>query len=106
MKNKAEISPLERDTWKRVQEDPEFASAFFEDLSERPIAVQFAILRRLKGLSQEKIASRLHRRQNYISKLERPGMDHLISHYEKAVKFLHGRLAIIPEGVKLVVEGA
>ena len=104
MKRKNQISPFERDTWKRIQEDPEFASLFFEDLTERPIAVQFAALRRLQGLSQEKIASRLHRRQNYISKLEKPGKDHLISHYEQAVKSLHGRLAIIPDGVKLVVQ--
>lgn len=102
MKRKIEVSPFEKDTWKRIQEDPEFASFFFEDLSERPISVQFATLRRLQGLSQEKVASRLHRRQNYISKLEKPGEDHLMSHYEKAVKFLHGRLAIIPDGIKLV----
>lgn len=104
MLKKTESSPVERDTWKRIQEDPEFASAFFEDLSERPIPVQFAVLRRFRGYSQDKIASRLHRKQNYISKLEKPGLDHLVSHYEKAVKHLHGRLAIIPEGVKLVVE--
>ena len=103
MKQKNAASPFERDTWQRVQEDPKFASAFFEDLSERPIAVQFAILRRLRGLSQEKMASRLHRKQNYISKLEKAGADHLLSHYEKAVKLLHGKLAIIPQGAKVVL---
>lgn len=101
MKRKNEISPFEKDTWERIRKDSEFATLFFEDLSERPISVQFAILRRLRGLSQEKIASQLHRKQNYISKLEKVGEDHLISQYEKAVKLLHGRLAIIPEGVKL-----
>ena len=103
MKKKNEKSPFERDTWKRIQEDPEFASEFFGDLSERPIAVQFAVLRRLKGLTQEKMAVRLRRKQNYISKLEKPGVDHRISHYEKAVRFLHGRLAIIPEGAHVVM---
>jgi hypothetical protein len=104
MKKKTEDSPFEHDTWKRIQEDSEFASEFFDDLSERPIAVQFAILRRLQGLTQEKMAARLHRRQNYVSKLEKPGIDHLISHYEKAVKFLHGRLAIIPDGAQVTIK--
>jgi hypothetical protein len=103
MNRKKEVSPFEEDTWKRIQEDSEFASAFFEDLSERPITVQFATLRRLQGLSQEKVASKLHRRQNYISKLEKAGEDHLVSHYQEAVKHLHGRLAIVPERVKFVV---
>ena len=103
MNKKIDSSPFERDTWKRIQEDSEFASEFFEDLSERPIAVQFAVFRKLRGLTQETMASRLHRRQNYVSKLEKPGLDHLVSHYEKAVKFLNGRLAIIPEGAHLIM---
>ncbi|MCX5789926.1 MAG: helix-turn-helix transcriptional regulator [Elusimicrobia bacterium] len=105
MKKAAARSPFERDTWKRIQADSELAAEFFGDLSERPIAVQFAVLRRLRGMTQEKMASRLHRRQNYVSKLEQPGLDHLISHYARAVKFLHGRLAIIPDGAKLVYPG-
>lgn len=103
MKRKNKISPFEKDTWERIRKDPKFASAFFEDLSERPISVQFAMLRRLRGLSQERIASRLHRKQNYISKLEKVGEDHLVSQYERAAKLLHGRLAIVPEEIKLSV---
>jgi hypothetical protein len=103
MKKRAGDSPFERDTWKRIREDAEFAAEFFADLSKRPIGVQFGVLRRLRGLTQERVASGLRRKQNYVSKLEKPGLDHLVSHYEKAARVLGGRLAIIPEGARLIM---
>lgn len=100
---KSDISPIDRDVMKRIKDDAEFAEAYYEELSERPISIQFAILRRLLGVTQEKLASMLRVKQSYVSKLEREGSDHLISNYEKAVSLLHGRLAIIPKGARVVV---
>lgn len=99
---KKEVSPIDRDVRKRIEEDPEFAEVYFEELSERPLSIQLAIFRRLKGVSQVKLASKLHMRQAFISKLEKVDSNHLLRHYEKLAKMLHGRLAIIPEGAKLV----
>ena len=96
-------SPFEGDTRKRLQEDPEFAEAFFEELMERPLPVQLGILRRLVGISQAQLASRFKVTQAYLSKLEKEGSDHLISAYAKLAKLLHGRLAIIPEGARIVL---
>ena len=102
MKNKNEVSSFDKDTLERIRKDRKFAAVFFEDLSERPMAVQLSVLRRIRGASQESMASKLRRNQNYISKLEKPGSDHLLSNYEKAAKILHGRIAIIPEGSKIM----
>lgn len=41
-------------------------------------------------------------KQRYISKLEKPGSDHLLSKYERAARLLHGHLAIIPDGAKVI----
>ena len=103
MAKKIKSSPFEQDTWERIRRDPEFCAAFFEDISKRPIAAQLTIFRRLQGISQEKIAAKIHKKQNYISKLETPKSDHLISHYERVAKLLNGRLAIIPQGAHFVV---
>lgn len=96
------LSPFDRDVIKRLKKDPEYAETYFEELAKAPLPLQLSILRRLKGVTQEKMADRLHVKQAYISKLEKPGSDHLFSSYEKAAKMLHGRLAIIPEGARVV----
>ncbi len=105
MKN-TEISPIDRDVIKRIKEDSAFAEIYFEELSERPLSAQFAILRRLQGVTQEQAATKLHWKQAHVSKLEKEGSDHLISNYEKLARFLHGRLAIIPKGARIVMETA
>jgi hypothetical protein len=102
MRKKTEISPVDKDAAKWIKEDAGFAADYFEALAERPLPVQLATLRRLCGITQDKMAARLHVRQAYVSKLEKLGSDHLVSNYEKAARFLHGRLAIIPEGGKIV----
>mgnify|MGYP001561038660 CR=1 FL=1 len=96
------ISPFDRDVIKRLKEDPEYAEAYFEEMSKIPLPLQLAVLRRLNGVTQEKMAAKLHVKQAYISKLEKPGSDHLFSNYDKAARMLHGRLAIIPSGARVV----
>ena len=103
---KTDVSPIDRNVVKRIKEDPEFAQLYFEELSERPLSVQFSILRRLQGVTQEKAASKLHWKQAHISKLEKEGSDHLISNYERLARLLHGRLAVIPKGARIVMSGA
>jgi transcriptional regulator with XRE-family HTH domain len=95
-------SPFDRDIGKRLKEDPEYAAAYLEELAKAPLPLQLAILRRLRGMTQEKMAAKLHVNQAYISKLEKPGSDHLLSNYERAVRMLHGHLAIIPNGARVV----
>ena len=95
------VSPFDRDVVKHLG-DPEYAEAYFEELAKAPLSLQLAILRRLKGVTQVRMAAKMHVKQAYISKLEKAGSDHLLSNFEKAAKFLHGRLAIIPEGAKVV----
>ena len=101
MKNKMS-SPFEKDSWKRVAEDPEFAEAFFEELIERPLAVQVSVLRKMRGISQVELARRLHITQSFLSKIEKEGSDHLVSLYERLAKLLNGRLAIVPQGSRIV----
>ena len=87
---------------KRIKEDPAFAEAYFENLSELPLSAQFALLRRLYGITQEAIASKLRIRQGHVSKLERKGSNHHLSQYEKVAKVLRFRLAVLPEGARIV----
>ena len=101
-KKTEEASPFEKDSWKRISEDPEFAEAFFEEMIERPLALQVSMFRRMRGVSQVQLAAQLHVKQSFLSKLEKEGSDHLIGIYERLAKSLNGRLAIIPEGAKVV----
>lgn len=96
------VSPFDRDVVKRLREDPNYAESYFEEMAKAPLPLQLALLRRLKGVTQEKMAAKLHVKQAYISKLEKPGTDHLFSNYEKAARMLNGHLAIIPEGARVV----
>lgn len=95
-------SPFDRDVEKRLKADPEYAEAYFAELAQAPLPLQLAIMRRLRGLTQEKMAAKLHVKQAYISKLEKMGSDHLVSNYERAARMLHGHLAIIPDGSRVV----
>ncbi|OGR86926.1 MAG: hypothetical protein A3A86_06570 [Elusimicrobia bacterium RIFCSPLOWO2_01_FULL_60_11] len=96
------IAPFDRDVVKHLKRDPEYAAAYLEELAKAPLPLQLAILRRIRGFTQEKMAAGLHVKQAYISKLEKLGSNHLVRNYEKAARMLHGRIAIIPEGMKLV----
>lgn len=46
---KKQQSPVDRDVMKRIRQDPKFAENYFEELSERPFAVQRSILKRMSG---------------------------------------------------------
>lgn len=96
------ISPFDRDVEKRLKNDPEYAESYMEELAKAPLPLQLAILRRLRGVTQAKMAAKLHVKQAYISKLEKPGSDHLLSNYAKAARMLNGHLAIIPNDARLV----
>ena len=100
---KSGVSPLEARAFKRMNEDPEFAEAFFEDLAERPLVAQLSILRRMGGMSQVQLAALLKVPQSFVSKLEKTGTDHRMSVYELLAKALHVRLAFIPEGAKILL---
>lgn len=95
-------SPFDRDVGKRLREDPEYAEAYYAELAQAPLPLQLAIMRRLRGVTQEKMAAKLNVKQAYISKLEKSGSDHLVSTYERAARMLHGHLAIIPDGARVV----
>jgi DNA-binding XRE family transcriptional regulator len=95
-------SPFEKDTWKRVEEDREFSEAFFDELVQRPLPVQVSLIRRLRGISQVQLAALLHVTQSFLSKLEKEDSDHLIGIYVRLAKLLKGKLAIVPEGARIV----
>lgn len=95
-------SPFERDTWKRVKDDRRFASAFLEELVERPLAVQVSMLRRLQGISQVDLAARMDITQSFLSKLEKEDSSHLVGLYEKLARLLNARLVMIPRGARIV----
>ena len=100
---KKRTSAVDIDIRKRIERDPEFAEAYFEELLDKPVAIQAALLRRLYGVSQVKLAERLHVKQAYISKLEQVGSDHLVGAYEKIAKALNGRFGFLPPGAKIVL---
>jgi len=95
-------SPFDRDVENRLKADPQYAEAYFAELAQAPLPLQLAIMRRLRGVTQEKMAAKLHVKQAYVSKLEKMGSDHLVSTYERAARMLHGHLAIIPDGARVV----
>ena len=101
MKRKNE-SPLSKNIRESIEKDPEYAQAFFERISDEPLPVQITLLRRIYGISQEEMASRLHVKQSLISRLEKKDSDHLISTYQKLAKMLHSKILIVPENFKVV----
>jgi len=98
---KTKISPFDRNVAKHLH-DPEFAASYYEEFAKAPVPLQLAILRRLRGVSQEDIAGRLHLKQAQISRLEREGSDHLLSTYEKVARTLHSKVMIVPDHFKVV----
>jgi len=90
-------------TWKELREDPEFARAFFEAYLQESVPLQTMLLRTLGGISQAQLAQKLGVNQTHLSRLEKDGSDHVISVYEKLGKLLHAKLALIPDGAKIVL---
>ena len=95
-------SPLSKDIRESIKKDPEYAKEFFEAISDEPLPVQIALLRRVSGISQEDVASRLHVKQTHVSRLEKKGSDHLLSTYEKLAKILRSKIIVVPEHYKVV----
>ena len=101
MKRKID-SPFDRDVREKLKDDPEYAQAYFEAISDEPLPIQIALLRRVYGISQEKIAAKLHVKQAHISRLEKKYSDHLLSTYEKVARLLHSKILIVPQNSKVV----
>lgn len=95
-------SPFDNDVRRKLETDPEYAAAYFEAISDEPLPIQMALLRRAYGISQERIASKLHMKQAQVSRLERKGSDHLLSTYQKVAGLLGSRIMIVHKSVKLV----
>lgn len=95
-------SPISRDIRENIKKDPEYAREFYEAISDESLPVQMALIRRVSGISQEDVASRLHVKQTHVSRLERTGSDHLLSTYEKMAKILRSKIVIVPKHFKIV----
>lgn len=102
MSQKRQEGGFEKDVRKAIESDPEYASAYFEELLTRPLPVQMALMRKYLGLSQEEVAKRVGLKQTHISRLEKSGSDHLLSLYKKVAEKLGAHLAIVPGNMVLI----
>jgi DNA-binding phage protein len=93
---KAIETRLTNDVRREIAKNPAYAAAYFEELSRRPLPVQLALLRRLKGLTQAQLADEMGLKQTHVSRLEKTGSDHLLSAYLRAAQALGARLAMVP----------
>ena len=89
-------SGLSDDVRRAIEKDPAYAAEYFDELSRRPLPVQLALLRRLKGLTQAELAGEMGLKQTHVSRLEKPDSDHLLSAYLRAAQALGARLALVP----------
>ena len=72
-------SPFDSDVQYKIKHDPKYAEAYFKAIADEPLPIQIALLRRAYGVSQEKVAAKLHLKQAHISRLEKKDSDHLMS---------------------------
>ena len=93
---KAAQTGLTGDVRRAIAKDPAYAEEYFAELSRRPLPVQLALLRRLKGLTQAELADEMGLKQTHVSRLEKTGSDHLLSAYLRAAQALGARLAFVP----------
>lgn len=89
-------SVADEDVRRAIAKDPAYAAEYFEELSRRPLPVQLALLRRLRGLTQAELADEMGLKQTHVSRLEKPDTDHLLSAYLRAAQALGARLALVP----------
>lgn len=64
--------------------------------------MQFALLRRFLGVTQEELGESMGIRQTHVSRMEKDDSDHLISLYEKAARKLGAHLALVLPDMVLV----
>lgn len=93
---KTNMKGLAEDVKRAISSDPAYAAEYFDELSRRPLPVQLALLRRLKGLTQAELADEMGLKQTHVSRLERADSDHLLSAYLRAARALGARLAFVP----------
>ncbi|MBI2071040.1 MAG: helix-turn-helix transcriptional regulator [Elusimicrobia bacterium] len=102
MKRKKQENQFDPDVRKAIESDPEYAAEYFEELMQRPLPVQIALLRKYLGMTQEQLAKALHLKQTHISRLENVDSDHLLSLYKRAAEKMGAHLAVVPENMTLV----
>ena len=95
MRKAADIG-LTQDLRRAIAKDPAYAAEYFDELSRRPLPVQLALLRRLRGLTQAELADEMGLKQTHVSRLEKVDSDHLLSAYLRAAQALGARLAFVP----------
>lgn len=93
---KAAKAGLTGDVSRAIANDPAYAEEYFDELARRPLPVQLALLRRLKGLTQAELADEMGLKQTHVSRLEKADSDHLLSAYLRAAQALGARLAFVP----------
>lgn len=87
---------LTADVRRAIESDPAYAEEYYKELSLRPLPVQLALLRRLKGLTQAELADEIGLKQTHVSRLESADSDHLLSAYSRAAEVLGVHLAFVP----------
>ena len=84
----------------------DYQACFIDFLNRRPVLKSTQrvcpLFSRFSSLSIEKIASKLHLKQAYISRLEKKGTDHLMSTYEKIARLLHSKIVLVPENARVI----
>ena len=86
----------------KSREIPYLEDGLLDALIQLPIPLQVSFIRQHCKIAQAKLAERLKIRQAYLSKLEKIGMDHLLSNYEKIAEAMGCRLAIVPRSARIV----
>lgn len=102
MSNKKLKTEFDQDVRKAIKSDPEYAAEYFEELMQRPLPVQLALLRKFLGVTQEKLAKALYLKQTHVSRLEKADSDHLLSFYKRAAEKMGAHLAIVPDSMALI----
>ena len=93
--NKRKYTDGDKYILKRLKTDKKYRKEYFEALADEPLAVQLALLRRLEGVTQKKLASKMRVKQSFLSRLESPEYDNLESQYEKMAKALNAKITIV-----------
>ena len=93
------MSDLRRYISEREARDPEFRKLRAESQAEFEIALQVAILRKQRAITQQQLASLIGTRQSAVSRLERGNANTTIAMLEKVAAALGSRLQItlVPE---------
>ncbi|OHE78024.1 MAG: hypothetical protein A2107_14990 [Verrucomicrobia bacterium GWF2_62_7] len=76
------------------QKNPSFRAAYGKALGRMPVSTQLAVARREAGLTQEKLARRLHISQSAVAQVERPDGNPTVQTVEKIAHLLGYQLVL------------